>query len=203
MNIPTFLRDVNINRQLTQEDIRYNELCEKAKKDREARLKEIEKILFGYMQLPSYGEMAEDDGGFSIDVYEDGKVVYKTYIFDNIEKTMEVFYVSKEIISSIKKILEDNAQQIENLERNIDNGSCDGDMNEFIFKGKRVVVFNIEYSNEEFVKNQNINYYNKYLKEIRQQNFILDIFKRIQKVLNDGGIKLNLYNVLFDLCDGK
>ena len=45
MNIPTFLRDVNINRQLTEEDIRYNKLCEKAKKDREARLKETKKIL--------------------------------------------------------------------------------------------------------------------------------------------------------------
>lgn len=58
MNIPTFLRDVNINRQLTEEDIRYNKLCEKAKKDREARLKETKKILFGYMQSPSYGETA-------------------------------------------------------------------------------------------------------------------------------------------------
>ncbi len=34
MNIPTFLKDVDINRQLTEEDIRYNELCKKAKKDR-------------------------------------------------------------------------------------------------------------------------------------------------------------------------
>ena len=203
MNIPTFLRDVNINRQLTEEDIRYNKLCEKAKKDREARLKETKKILFGYMQSPSYGEMAEDDGGFSIDVYKDGRVVYKTYIFHGIEKITEVFYVSKKIISSIKKILEDNAHQIEDLERNIDNGSCDGDMNNFIFKGKSVLVCNIDYSNEEFVKNQNINYYNKYLKEIRQQNFILDIFIRIQKVLNDGGIKLNLYHVSFDLYNRK
>ena len=116
MNIPTFLRDVNINRQLTEEDIRYNKLCEKAKKDREARLKETKKILFGYMQSPSYGEIAEDDGGFSIDVYKDGKVIYRTYIFDNIEKTTEVFYISKRAVKRIKNIINNNSRQINKLD---------------------------------------------------------------------------------------
>lgn len=141
MNIPTFLRDVNINRQLTEEDIRYNKLCEKAKKDREARLKETKKILFGYMQSPSYGEIAEDDGGFSIDVYKDGNVIYRTYIFDNIEKTTEVFYISKRAVKRIKNIINNNSRQIKKLKYCIN--SDDGYIDEFIFKGKRIVALNV------------------------------------------------------------
>ncbi|MGN0604839.1 MAG: hypothetical protein ACI4I2_12765 [Oscillospiraceae bacterium] len=47
---------------------------------------EYKDVLFGYSCTPSYGYYGKDDGGFSIEIYPDGKLIHKTYIFDGIEK---------------------------------------------------------------------------------------------------------------------
>lgn len=44
-------------------------------------MRNIEKILFGYYNCPSCGYFGVDDGGFSIDIFPDGKLNYTTYIF--------------------------------------------------------------------------------------------------------------------------
>lgn len=44
-------------------------------------------VLFGYMCVPTEGLFGEDDGGFSLEVLTNGRLVYKTYIFSEIENT--------------------------------------------------------------------------------------------------------------------
>ena len=68
-------------------------------------------------------------------------MIYRTYIFDNIEKTTEVFYISKRAVKRIKNIINNNSRQIKKLKYCIN--SDDGYIDEFIFKGKEIVALNV------------------------------------------------------------
>ena len=114
--------------------------------------KNFSEIMFGYMDTPSYGCFGEDDGGFSIAIYPDGRLVYKTYIFDEIEKTIREFKINSNSVERILEVLTTYEKEIYAFDDHIDNGSCDGDGNFFIFNGKRIITWNIEYSDEDEIK---------------------------------------------------
>ena len=159
--------------------------------------KEYKDILFGYLFIPSYGCLEEDDGGFSITVYTDGRLVYKTYIFDRIEKTKNEYKISLNSIMAIKTIIEEYQEDINSFEKSIDNGSCDGYGNFFIFAGKEFITWNIEYNDENELKENYLEYYKEYLPVVRQQNKILLIFFKITKILKKEGINLKINMVSF------
>ena len=157
----------------------------------------ISNILFGYMNVPSFGLFEEDYGGFSIDIYTDGKLIYKTYIFEEIEKTKTEYSLPAKIISAIKKVISDYSEYIYAFNEHTDNGSEDGEGNFFIFAGKRVITWNIDYCNEnDFIKN-NPEYYKKYIQAIKQENLMLIIFEKISEILKTQGIDLKINGVFF------
>lgn len=159
--------------------------------------KNYSEISFGYMNSPSYGWFGEDDGGFSIAIYPDGKLVYKTYIFNEIEKTKKEFKIDSKSVESILKVLDTYEQDITAFDDHIDNGSCDGNENFFIFNGKRIITWNIKYSDEDEIKKLNPEYYEAYLPVIKQQNLIIEIFARVSEILETQGIDLRIYEVNF------
>ena len=158
-------------------------------------------ILFGYMNTPSYGCFGEDDGGFSIDIYPDGKLIYKTYIFDMIEKTKRELKLDFESIENIVTVLSTYEKDIATFDEHIDNGSCDGNGNFFIFNGKRIITWNIEYFDEDEIKKLNPKYYEEYLPMIKQQNLMIEIFARVSEILKKQGINLRIYEVNFNEND--
>ena len=155
-------------------------------------------ILFGYFNGPSCGFFGMDDGGFSVDVYENGKVIYKTYIFAQTVKTETEYKISKDAVAAIRSLMEDHQTDIDSFDENIDNGSCDGSGNFFIFNGKEIITWNIDHSDEDELKQNNLSYYNRYLSAIRQENKILLIFDKAVKILKSSGINLSLENVSFN-----
>ena len=154
-------------------------------------------ILFGYITVPSCGTFGEDDGGFSIDIYPDGKLIYKTYIFDKIEKNKIIYALSEETINAIKEILLTYSKDIYFFNEYTDNGSDDGDCNIFIFLGKRVISWNIDYYDENKLKENESKYYKKYINAIIQENIMLEIFEKISNILKIHGIILSIYQIVF------
>ncbi len=160
-------------------------------------MKRQDNILFGYSCTPSYGFYAEDDGGFSVEIDINGVVTYKTYFFDFIEQTRSTIKLSPNTIKRIRNILENHAETIENLNNQLNNGSYDGLCNRFIFSGKEIISWNIQFIHIWLAIIVNPDYYKKYVNEIKQENTVLYIFKLITKVLKHEGIKLTLDKAVF------
>ena len=161
-------------------------------------MRNIEKILFGYYNCPSCGYFGVDDGGFSIDIFPDGKLNYTTYIFDKKEKTRQEYMLSVKTIDKIKKVLDENKAVIESFDEHTDNGSCDGNGHFFVFYGKEFITWNIEYHDEDELRKSNQPYYNEYINVIRQENKMIIIFSKITEILEDEGMYLNLHTVSFN-----
>lgn len=150
-------------------------------------------ILFGYLLTPSYGFFGMSDGGFSVAIYPDGRLVYKTYVFDRREKTRTEYLLPDEVIEQITAVMEEYAPEIADFDEHISNGSLDGDGNFFVFGGKHVISWNIELNDEEEVRKKNPEYYHEYLPVMQQENTMLFIFYEIIEILEKVGIKLNLH----------
>lgn len=154
-----------------------------------------ENILFGYSCTPACGFIGEDDGGFSIAVYKDGRLIYKTYIYSNIDKTEIEYKISESSIAAIKKIMKKNRMIIDVLDEFIDNGTCDGSCNCFVFNGTQVTTWNIE-PYESIIM-----YSLKYRSVYYQERKIRSLFFKISKILRSEGVNLNLYDVSFTVSD--
>lgn len=156
-------------------------------------------VLFGYWCVPSYGYFGKGDGGFSVKVYADGRIVHNTYIFSRIVKTETEYKISKDSVAAIETLMEEYQTDIDSFDEHLDNGSCDGMGNFFIFNGKQIITWNIDlgYADEDELKKNNPSYYEKYLPVVKQENGILLLFSKITKILKKNGVNLNLYKVKF------
>ena len=154
-------------------------------------------ILFGYSCIPSCGWVGKDDGGFSVKVYADGRMVHKTYIFDCIVKTETEYKISKDSFAAIEMLMEKYQTDIDAFDEHLDNGSCDGAGNFFILNGKQIITWNIDYTDEDELKKNNPSYYEKYLSVVKQENEILVLFSKVAEILKSNGVDLKLYKVNF------
>ena len=155
-------------------------------------------VLFGYMCVPTEGLFGEDDGGFSLEVLTNGRLVYKTYIFSEIENTRIESQISPSALYEISMILEKHQKNIKSFKKILNNGSCDGYGNYFIFFGKQYITWNISFKNEIATKILNPIFYKRYKSVIRQENQLLRIFADIAAVLGQQGIHLKIEEVSFD-----
>ncbi len=149
-------------------------------------------IIFGYMNFPSCGWEDIDDGGFSCVINSDGFLEYKTYIFPQKEKRCKTYYISESTINDIKEIISQNWKIIDNIPENLDNGSCDGELNNFVFNNKKISALNIEQVDANLVKVLNFKYYAEYRNNIRNENKVLEIFNKICKLLKQEKVFLSL-----------
>ena len=149
-------------------------------------------IIFGYMNFPSCGCEDCDDGGFSCVINSEGLLEYKTYIFSKKEKDCRTYYISKNTVNHIEKIILKNQKIINRIPENLDNGSCDGNLNEFVFYNKRISALNIEPVNANLIKVLNFEYYAEYRNNIRHENNIMKIFDKICRLMKQENIFLGL-----------
>lgn len=149
-------------------------------------------IIFGYMNFPSCGWEDCDDGGFSCVINSERLLEYKTYIFSRKEKDCKTYYISKNTINNIKKIISKNQKIIDRIPEDLDNGSCDGNLNEFVFYNKRISALNIEPVNANLIKVLNLKYYFEYRNNIRNENNVMKIFDKICGLLKQENIFLSL-----------
>lgn len=154
----------------------------------------MEDILFSYYMTPSYGFFGKSDGGFSVEIYSNRQIIYKTYVFDEIEKTRNNYLLSQAAIENIKKLYKDNQNEILSLDESYDNDILDGVGYFFTFCNKKIITWDIDSVNEKYIKK----IYNKqyiddtYVNNLEKQRFILYMFKKITKILKIEGFTLNL-----------
>ena len=154
-------------------------------------------VLFGYTCVPAERFFGEDDSGFSVEVYADGQMLYKTYIFPEIEKERKEYLISPAAVFDIARILERHHKNIKSFKKSLNNGSCDGNGNYFIFSGTQYTTWNISHKNEMMTKIINPDYYKEYKPVIRQENQMLQIFDEIAAILKRHGICLSLDAITF------
>ena len=71
----------------------------------------------------------------------------------------------------------------------------------FIFNGKKIITRNIQYLDEDEMKEFDPEYYKEYLPVIKQQNMIIEIFAMVSVFLETQGIDLLLNEVNFNEDD--
>lgn len=163
---------------------------------------ELERILFGYSNLPACGWEGKDDGGFSVEIYEDGRLIYRTYIYDQINRTEMEYKLSYGSVSAIKTLLEKHQKVIDTFDSHLHNGSYDGCENCFIFKGVQVITWNICYINPLFFFLFIFCREKEYLLAAKQENRILSLFFRVTEILKNDGVDINLDAVTFSKGNG-
>lgn len=153
-------------------------------------------IVFSYQTGPVSG-WEGDDGGFSIELYGNGNLRYCTYkLFDSIQ-LLQMFKVDRKTVYAVYDIIEKSREQLEKIPDRLDNGSKDGVLNEFQFRGcERITATNIR---EEFIKGimlVNPAYYKDYKENMRHENTVLKVFKEICRTLKGAQVELSL-----DTCE--
>ncbi len=154
-------------------------------------------ILFGYSCVPSCGFYGEDDGGFSVAVYADGRLVHKTYIFYDIDKTTAEYKISDTSVSKIKKLMEKYQTDIDAFDEHLNNGSCDGSGNFFVFNGKQIITWNITCVGKGELWKIYRHDLNKHLSVEKQETGIIFLFVAVTKILKSDGVTLDLHEVNF------
>lgn len=153
-------------------------------------------ILFGYRSSSAdCCEYGVDDDGFSFIIYKDGSATYSTYVVSNITKKHKTLKLSEQTVKEITSIIDKNKKKISALDKDIDNGSDDGDFNIFTFGKKKISTLNIEEHDIKMTKLNNPRYFIEYHHVMLQENIIMKIFKEICAILRKNhAIKLDLFS---------
>ncbi len=158
------------------------------------------KILFSYRTSNADCCTEGDDDGFLLAIYDDGTAVYNKYVVENTIAKSRKFKVSDKTVSEISAVLDKYKKKISALDRDIDNGSCDGDFNIFTFRNKKISTLNIDEHDTKIISMMNPTYYIKYHHVIVQENIIIKIFKEICAILRKNhAIRLKLESVFIPI----
>ncbi len=132
--------------------------------------------------------------GFKVQIDYNGNLEYAEYVIQNIEVKKEIYKLKQETVNKILNIIQQS--DIENIPQNLDNGSCDGDCNEFLFykNGQEYKITSWNIIDEEFnaEKLNNIKE-EKYKKNYVNECQVTAVFHKIEKILLDEKYKLNLF----------
>lgn len=148
--------------------------------------------IFSYRVCPACGREG-DDGGFSVELYGNGNLRYCVYKFSDEIQLMQMFKLSRETVYAIYHLIETRQSELETMPEYLNNGSYDGEINEFeFFRCGRITAMNIQ---EVFVKGmilKNYSYYQEFKENMKRENTIMKLFKEICKVLKKTGVHLSL-----------
>lgn len=156
---------------------------------------EYSNIIFGYLTMSAEYWPELELAGDSISVDKDGIFSYSQYYYNINEKITTTYQIPIQIVNKLQHMIDSYAEYIKFFDRNIDNGSDDGEQTSFIFNGTKIIDWNISYNNIPLlIRFINPEYYKEYLNVIQQENMILKIFKKACKIL-----KLAKINICMDL----
>lgn len=156
---------------------------------------EESKLLFEYRlgnaACCQYGQYE----GFCIKIFADGTLIYNEFVIQNVKVKEEIFKLKYDSIKEIRNII--NNSNVERIPDVLDNGSSDGDSNEFKFykNGKlyRIIAWNI--IDEEYDKQKADKIDEKYKNNYYNECSVMSIVNNVSKVLLEENIKFSLYRV--------
>lgn len=152
-----------------------------------------EDIVFSYQLGPVSGKEG-DDGGFSIQIYGNGKLKVCTYKFYETINSIQVFKMSRKEVGMVYRIIRKYREELKEVPMRLDNGSQDGEINEFVFFGyEQIVAWNIKTTVPQAVMIKNHTYYQEYKENMKYENVVLKVFREICKYLKKQEIYLDLH----------
>lgn len=142
------------------------------------------KVLWGYESFSSYGGIG-DFGGHEVIVFESGKVVYNTYAmgYEHAPITHSLYQANEAMIREIKETIAKHTDELNAIPEYLENHSCDGSRDSFIFGNKWIEGYNIKYISPEKLKELYLDHYID-LKECMQENKVLEIFGEVASIFN-------------------
>lgn len=148
-------------------------------------------VLFSYDTFPAFGT-PDDDRGYKLIIFRDGKLLVLVR-----EAFQQMHQYEKNLpekrMHQLQEIMNKYQWFIKKMPEHIDNHSCDGVGNFFVFDGRRVTDWNIE-DYEGQVSEDNMNYENVAMLE----TVVINIFRKIAKVLQEEGIVMRLEEIIID-----
>ena len=142
------------------------------------------RIIFQEKRMPTFG-FTGDIGGSALTVYEDGEVVKTVYLFGDEEEihSEETLCVKPDLADEIEDYIFANKKPISMLPTYLENGSCDGDLQYFTLRRKRIRVHNLWRHNLEEIKERNPLAFFEYQKTLEYENMLMDIYEGITGIL--------------------
>lgn len=155
--------------------------------------------IFIYKEFASCNFLGGDTNGFEVIVkdFDELNLEYRRFNFDDRSTLQHKFYtISSKGIEKIKRAISDN-KEVFNVNSNLDNGSLDGNGQEFWFasgnKNRRTTTWNIEQSIDDGHEVEK-EYLEEYGDNLEQEMLILKVFFEICNILKEEGITLDLYH---------
>lgn len=104
-----------------------------------------------------------------------------------------MFKLTRDETKMIYDILANEEETLTKIPNRLDNGSTDGDSNEFEFLGTgKVTAWNIKKTYRQAVWLANHKYYEQYKENMEHENAVIRIFERICQRLKKQGIEMSL-----------
>ncbi|MBQ9901515.1 MAG: hypothetical protein IJM51_03905 [Clostridia bacterium] len=157
------------------------------------------KLLFGFYIFPAMQSPEMEDAGFSLRLFPNGTVIYQTYRLNSkgepVIKESGRVTLGENTVSRIARTIAGYAKEIDALPEYTNNGSCDGNIYDFVFCGKYVSTLNIQRTDPSKVMQDNPAYYEKYRFDMADENTILDIFARITDAMKQEYTELYLHHL--------
>lgn len=149
-----------------------------------------DEIIFEYRLMPAEIDYEDYDYNFSVTIYRKGYLIYRKYDMDDIEVKFKKYNLKK---NTLRKIYDNIIESdIKDIPEDLDNGSCDGSFNIFLFfDDKRISILNIvdeEYQPERLDKNYAKKFGQNYYYECK----VMKLFNLIAQELSKEGYCLDL-----------
>lgn len=149
--------------------------------------------VFEYKQFASCNFLGGNTNSFKVKIDNNGTVEYELEDFEENLIESHFYEISKESVAKIIEIINNN-EEIFEVNSYLDNGSSDGEGNEFFFsnnkRNRNILAWNIGSSNYEESRKE---YLKEYGENLKQERLVLEIFFKICKVLKQEKIFMDLY----------
>lgn len=155
-------------------------------------------IIFEYKESACCNFLGGNTDGFEVSVKKEGVIIYRKFDFYNNTLNIKEYKIKKDTIERIKKAIENNSE-IFTINEKLDNGSLDGNANQFIFGNektlKKICAVNIQDSigdgNE--IRSEILGMYGD---NLRQERIVLKLFFEICNILKEEKLELDLYGFI-------
>jgi hypothetical protein len=102
------------------------------------------KLIFSYARRGTFGYRGKPCGDFSIELYDDGTLVKKTYkMFEDRPSTAEERAIEASVVDEVKSAIEQKRTKLKKIPRNLNNRSRDGSFYHLNFTGKKITALNL------------------------------------------------------------
>ncbi|MCR5566714.1 MAG: NUDIX domain-containing protein [Clostridiales bacterium] len=154
-------------------------------------------LLFEYGSFGAWGCVGEY-GGDKIRVYESGKIEYSTHLMGYEETPLEIrtYHAAPAMLHEIEDVIASHEDDLKGIPSELNNGSCDGSMQQFVFGQKKIFALNISRTDPAEIKARNPGYYEGHIANMLHENLVMDIFEEIAAVFNR-------YHTGISYCPGR